>query len=265
MVDAAAPIPLRYREFGAAGAPAVLVLHGLLGSARNWQGIGKQLARRLHVILPDLRNHGASPWAPVMTYPAMAADLIALLERCQLARAAVVGHSMGGKVALTLALMQPQRVSRLVVLDIAPVAYAGPGFRAYIEAMRALDLGSLTRRADLDRLLAPAVPDPAVRAFLLQGLGADGSRLRWQPNLAVLAEQMATLLGFPQDLTDRRYDGPTLLIRGERSPYVDADGIAACRALCPATRVLTVRGAGHWVHADAPAIVTAALERFLAE
>lgn len=262
-MDPPAPVPLSCRELGSAGAPPVLVLHGLLGSARNWQAIGRELARRLHVVLVDLRNHGASPWSPVMSYPAMASDLEALLDRLGLASAAVVGHSMGGKVALTLALTRPERVRRLVVVDIAPVAYGGPGFRGYIEAMRALDLAHLARRADADPLLAAAVPDPAVRAFLLQGLAAEGAHLRWQPNLAALLQSMPAIMGFPEELADHHYDGPTLLIRGERSPYVAADGLAALRALCPATRVLTVRGAGHWVHVDAPAIVSGALERFL--
>ncbi len=264
-MDAPEPVPLSCREFGPAGAPAVLVLHGLLGSARNWQAIGKQLARRLRVILVDLRNHGASPWSPVMTYPAMAADLAALLDRLDLASAAVVGHSMGGKAALALALTRPERVPRLVVVDIAPVAYEGPGFRRYIEAMRSLDVAHLARRADADPLLAATVPDPAVRAFLLQGLETQGPHLRWQPNLAALLDAMTAIMGFPDELAGRRYEGPTLLIRGERSTYVTADGLAALRACCPATRVLTVRGAGHWVHADAPAIVTGALERFLGE
>jgi esterase len=256
------PVELAFREVGAG--PPVVILHGLLGSSRNWQAIGKELGRRYRVILPDLRNHGASPRSPAMTYPAMAADLVALLDRLGLAEAAVVGHSMGGKAAITLALTRPERVSRLVVVDIAPVDYGGRGFLDYIRALQALDLALLRRRAEADAALAPAVPDPAVRAFLLQNLGFEGDRPRWQPDLESLSRSMATITGFPAWLAGRRFAGPTLLIRGELSSYVTADGVAACRAHCPGARLMTVRGAGHWVHADAPAIVVGALERFLA-
>jgi esterase len=254
-------VELAIRELGAG--PPVVILHGLLGSSRNWQAIAKQLGQRYRVVLPDLRNHGASPWSPAMTYPAMAADLELLLDRLGLAEAAVVGHSMGGKAAMTLALTRPERVSRLVVVDIAPVDYGGRGFLDYIAALQALDLDALHRRAKADAALAEAVPDAGVRAFLLQNLGFEGGRPRWQPDLDSLARSMPTITGFPAELAGRRYPGPTLLIRGERTSYVTEDGVAACRALCPGARLLTVRGAGHWVHADAPAIVIGALERFL--
>jgi pimeloyl-ACP methyl ester carboxylesterase len=256
------PVALAVREHGH-GEP-VVVLHGLLGSGRNWQAVGKRLARRHRVLLPDLRNHGMSPWSEASGYPAMAADLEALLGRERLAAAAFVGHSMGGKAAMTLALLRPERVSRLVVVDIAPVDYGGRGFLDYIAALEALDLASL-RRAEADAALAPAVPDAGVRAFLLQNLDSEGGRLLWRANLQGLARAMATITGFPsEELQGRRYEGPTLFLRGERSAYVERAHRAAIGRLFPRSRLVTVRGAGHWVHADAPAVVVEALERFLA-
>lgn len=263
MSAAPVPVALACREHGA-GEP-VVILHGLLGSSRNWQAIGKQLGRRHRVLLPDLRDHGLSPWSEATSYPAMAADLAALLDRLGLASAAFVGHSMGGKAAMTLALLQPERVRRLAVIDIAPVAYGHRGFLDYIAALEALDLAALGRRAEADAALAPAVPDAGVRAFLLQNLDVEGGRLVWRPNLQGLARAMATITGFPDEaLAGRRYTGPALFLRGERSAYVLPEHRAAIDSHFPRARLVTVRGAGHWVQADAPAVVTAALERFLA-
>lgn len=258
-----APVELAIREHGEGG-PAVVILHGLLGSARNWQAIGKQLGRRFRLILPDLRNHGGSPWSAEMTYPAMAADLDALLDRLGLAQAAFVGHSMGGKAAMVLALLRPERVTRLAVVDIAPVDYGGRGFIDHIRTLQRLDLASLQRRSEADAALVAAIPDAGVRAFLLQNLVAEHDHLRWLPNLDGLATATADITGFPAGLDGRAFAGPTLLIRGERSAYVDEAGLAAARRLFSRLRTVTVRDAGHWVHADAPAVVIAALERFLA-
>ena len=255
-------LDLSVREFGESG-PLLLILHGLLGAGRNWQGIGKQLARKRHVVLADLRNHGQSPWSDEMTYPAMAEDLVALVDRLGAGEADVVGHSMGGKAAMTLALLHPNLVRRLVAVDIAPVAYGGTTFQHYLHELRGLDLAALGRRTAVDAALAQAVPEPAVRAFLLQNLAVSPDGLGWQPNLNRLEADLPGIIGFPQDLGDRRYQGPALFVRGELSDYVTDRGWNEARRLFPRAELQTVPGVGHWVQAEAPTVVMEAIEGFL--
>lgn len=234
--------------------PPLLVLHGLLGRARNWQSVARALqgGRGLH--LAELRNHGASPWSDVMDYPAMAADVAALVERRVGGRAAVMGHSMGGKVAIHLALTRPELVERLIVVDIAPLAYPHQAeFEGYLRAMLGMDLASIGKRADADAALAAAVPEPAIRAFLLQNLDFAGERPVWQPNLAVLLRTLPAITGFSAELDGRTYTGPAFALRGERSNYVGAAGEAALRRFLPGVEVATVPNAGHWLHAERPA------------
>jgi pimeloyl-ACP methyl ester carboxylesterase len=234
--------------------PPLVVLHGLLGRARNWLSVARALqgGRRLH--LAELRNHGASPWSEVMDYPAMAADVAALIERQAGGRAAVMGHSMGGKVAIHLALTRPELVERLVVVDIAPVAYPHQAeFEGYLRAMQGMDLAAVGKRADADAALAAAVPEPAIRAFLLQNLDLAGDRPAWQPNLAVLLRTLPAITGFPAELDGRTFTGPAFGLRGERSNYVGPEGEAALRRFLPGVEVATVPGAGHWLHAERPA------------
>jgi esterase len=242
--------------------PPLLVLHGLLGSSRNWQGIGKQLGRRFAVWTVDLRNHGHSPWSDEMDYPAMAADLARLIREQAGAPAAVLGHSMGGKAAMALALGEPALVERLVVADIAPVTY-GHGFLGYIRAMQAADLAAADRRA-VEAALVVAAPEPAIRSFLMQNLERHGEGYRWRPNLAVLAERMSTILAFPDEFLGERYDGPCLFLRGERSEYVLPAHEPRIRALFPRAEIATVPGTGHWLHAEAPAAFVEIVGRFLA-
>jgi esterase len=243
-----AVVELAHRRSGSG--PPVVILHGLLGSGRNWQGIAAALAPRFDVILADLRNHGASPWDPEAGYPALVADVLALLDRLGLDRVRLVGHSMGGKVAMALALTEPERVERLVVVDIAPVAY-GPGLDGLLKAMRALDLGGMTRRAQADAALAPAVPDRSVRAFLVQNLEQRDGSLAWRVNLDALLAAMPVIRGFPDTPGARPFAGTTCLIRGERSDYVRLpEHEPAIRRLFPAAELHTVAGAGHWVHAE---------------
>jgi len=246
---------------GDPGLPPLLVLHGLLGSARNWGRVGRALAARRQVLAVDLPNHGASPWTERMDYPFQArliADEIAALGR----PAAVMGHSMGGKVAMTLALTRPELVERLVVVDIAPLRY-GHSFAPYLRAMRSLPLARLEGREQADALLAPAVADPAVRALLLQNLERGESGFRWRANLAVLLAEMDEILDFPATLPHTPYAGPTLFVTGRRSDYVGAAADPAIEARFPAAARVAIE-AGHWVHAEAPAEFIAAVERFLA-
>lgn len=244
----ATTVELAHRRSGSG--PPVVILHGLLGSGRNWQGVASALGSRFDVVLPDLRNHGGSPWDGDAGYPALVADVLELLDRLGLDRVRLVGHSMGGKVAMLLALRSPERVERLVVVDIAPVAY-GPGLDDLLRAMRALDLAGMTRRAEADAALAAAVPDRAVRAFLVQNLEQREGGLVWRVNLDVLLPSMPVIQGFPDTADAEPFAGPTCFIRGERSDYVRLpEHEGDIRRLFPGVRLHTVAGAGHWVHAE---------------
>ena len=243
--------------------PAVAILHGLFGSGRNWTSIGRSLAARHRVLLFDLRNHGASPWADGMSYDEMAADVHAALALRGLARAALLGHSLGGKVAMALAMAEPEAVARLLVVDIAPVPYP-PTLLGHARAMQTLDLTQIRRRSEADRLLAAAIPDPAERAFLLQNLILTEEGARWRLNLAAIAEGMPLISGFPSFPPSRVYGGPTLFVAGGRSPYLRAEHEPLIKGLFPAARVVRIAQAGHWVHAEAPAGFLALAAPFLA-
>lgn len=245
------------------GAPVVL-LHGLFGAGQNFGAIQKKLAASdgRRVLALDLRNHGASPHASAMGYPEMAEDVAETLEALAALPAAVVGHSMGGKVAMALALARPEAVSRLVVADIAPVRYP-PAFRPYAEAMRALPLRPGLTRREADAALAEAVAEPGVRAFLLQNLRLDTDPPRWRIALEEIAAALPGIEDWPGP--SGRYDGPTLFVSGERSRYILPEHHPAIRSLFPEARFATVPGAGHWVHAENPAGFLEAITPFLDE
>lgn len=240
--------------------PPVVLLHGLFGAAQNWGAIQRRLAARHRVLALDLRNHGSSPRDAVMDYPAMAADVAETIAGVTAAPAAVVGHSMGGKVAMALALAEPQLVSRLVVADIAPVTYP-PVLRAYVEAMQAITLRPGLSRRDADASLADTIPEPGIRAFLVQNLRLQDDPPSWRLALDEIAEAMPALEDFPE--FQARYDGPVLVIAGERSGYIRPAHEPRFHALFPAARFVTVPGAGHWVHAENPAGFLGLLEPFL--
>jgi esterase len=239
--------------------PPLVIAHGLFGSARNWGAIARRLAADRQVVAVDLRNHGDSPWSAVNDYPAMAADLARTIEGLG-GIADLLGHSMGGKAAMALALTEPARLRRLIVADMAPVAYDRSQL-PYVEAMQAVDLARVARRSDVDAALAPAVPEPAIRTFLAQSvaLGEDGAS--WKLNLPVLGAEMPKIMGWP-DLAGR-FDGPALFLTGGESDYVRPEAMPRIRALFPAACIEAIPGAGHWLHADAPAAFIAAVQDFL--
>lgn len=237
----------------------LLIVHGLFGSQRNWSAIAKRLALHRQVVTVDLRNHGQSPWSPTHDYLAMAADLTETLV-AHAGRMDVLGHSMGGKVAMTLALTEPDRVGRLIVADIAPVAYDHDQMR-YVDAMRAVDLSGVARRSQADAALAEAVPEAAIRAFLLQSLAIESGRADWRLNLDALAAEMPKIMGFPA--IEGQFTGPTLFLTGAASDYVRPAYRDRVLALFPAAEHHALAGAGHWLHADAPNAFVAAVERFL--
>ena len=255
---------------GGAGAdptPPVVLLHGLFGSARNFGLVQRRLAAGVaaerRVIALDLRNHGASPHALAMDYPAMAGDVLETLAARDALPAVLIGHSMGGKVAMRVALDRPAAVMALLVADIAPVAYP-PHFAAIAAAMAALPLQPGTTRAAADAALEAAVPDAALRGFLLQNFipGAAGARGRWRIDLdAIIAE--LPVIGAWDAPPGARYAGPVLVLTGERSDYVRPADRPAFRTLFPAARFASLRHAGHWLHADNPDGFLAVTEAFL--
>ena len=232
----------------------LLVAHGLYGSARNWGAIAKRLSDERQVTAIDMRNHGESPWYEAHGYPEMASDLATSLDQ----PSDVLGHSMGGKAAMMLALNHPDRVHRLIVADIAPVTY-GHSQLPMIDAMRQVDLDAVETRRDADDQLAAHVAEPSVRAFLLQSLDVKGKR--WRLNLDTLAAEMPKIMDFPEPTG--RFDGPTLFLSGANSDYVRREHRERIKALFPGARFAKIPGAGHWLHADQPRAFEAAVRAFL--
>jgi pimeloyl-ACP methyl ester carboxylesterase len=268
---------LAAREVGAAG-PRVVFVHGLFGQGKNWTTIAKGLADRHRVTLLDLPNHGHSPWTDTVDYLDMAGLVAAEIERFG-EPVTLVGHSMGGKVAMQVALRRPELVRGLVVVDIAPVEYPlsggrtddpdeeGSPFGAYIAAMKAMDLTALRRRDEADAALKAAVPSSMVRSFLLQslvreGMGADGT-WRWRLNLDLLERDLERLRGFPEPPAGAHYSGPVLWIAGANSHYVLPEDRPVMNALFPAVRLVRIKNAGHWVHSEQPDVFLETLRRFL--
>ncbi|HEU0223566.1 MAG TPA: alpha/beta fold hydrolase [Paracoccaceae bacterium] len=251
---------LSFDRYGETGGLPLVIAHGLFGSGRNWRAVAKALARERPVLAVDMRNHGASFHAASHAYADLAADLAEMIA-AEGGRAQVLGHSMGGKAAMVLALTAPERVERLVVADIAPVGYDHSHAQS-IEAMRAVDLGRVRSRGEAEAQMAPYVADAAQRGFLLQSLVLGQGGPRWMFNLDVLDGSMEALVGFPA--IGGRFDGPVLFLSGARSDYVLPEYHQGIRALFPAAEFEVLEGAGHWLHADRPRAFIAAAERFLA-
>lgn len=264
--------PLHTLSVGTAG-PRIAFLHGLFGQGRNWSQIAKALAgpdgTGARSTLVDLPDHGRSPWSQEFSFVGYAASVADTLRSIDAdASWVVVGHSLGGKTAMLLALEHPELVSRLVVVDIAPKSYGSlERFSGYIEEMRRLPLGELTSRRDAEARFEE--PDPGVKAFLLQNLRRDGDSWRWQANVELFAADAATGTGstiaaWPESAAELApFTGPVLWIAGSDSPYITDDDLPSMRSMFPKVRQLTVKGATHWVHTDAPEVVVEALRRFV--
>lgn len=241
----------------------LIILHGLLGMSDNWVPVSRKLSAHYRVIVPDLRNHGRSPHSSVHTYEAMAHDVVAFCERQGLAKIHLLGHSMGGKVAMTIACAEPSLVDHLVVADIGPGGY--PGNNQHTEllgVMMAVDLQMVVNRQEVDRLLALKVDDQRIRMFLLKNLTRDaGNKLAWRPNLPVLLQQMPHILaGIPPD---GLFTGKTLFLKGADSDYLSGEQCNLIYHHFPAARLATIENAGHWLHADDPESFTQQVQWFL--
>lgn len=250
-----------HTELVGSGRPRFAILPGLFGRGRNWSGVAAVLADQgLASVLFDLPNHGRSGWTQTFSYPDLA-DMVAAELELRLGSAAeliVVGHSLGGKVAMLTALRHPQLVSALGVVDIAPaVSDQVAGFAPLVEAMRGLDLSRLESRTQADGLLAASVPDEASRGLLLQNLRRRGG-WHWQLNLDLLGGSLAQIADWP-DPGPVSYPGPTRWLAGERSHYCRPEHLPLMRRLFPAVEQVVIPDAGHWVHADNPDAVIDAL------
>jgi len=230
--------------------PPLVILHGLFGSARNWGGICRALAdiRQVHAL--DLRNHGSSPWSEEMSYEIMAEDVAEYIEARGLAPTDILGHSMGGKTAMQLALTRPELLEKLIVVDIAPVGYIRESFPEYVAAMKAVDLSRTTRRAEVDAQLVDAIPNDSLRAFLLQNLVSEHGRFHWRVNLDGIGPNLPGIIGWPEH--HGGFSGPTTFLAGERSDYIRPRDEGAIRKLFPHVKLKEIGASGHWPHAEQP-------------
>jgi pimeloyl-ACP methyl ester carboxylesterase len=252
---------LFHRDLGGSGRPPLVLVHGFLGSSRNWQTAGTELAAQYHVMAVDLRNHGRSPHAPEMTYAAMLGDLLEWMDACGLARVTLLGHSMGGKLAMKLACDHPGRIERLVVVDIAPKDYPGMAQRSEVTAMNELRLDDLKSRAEAEIWLEARVPDWAMRKFLVTNLErTDEGGWRWLVNLPVFTQALPELIRNPLAENDR-FTGPTDVILGGRSRFVAPEDHATIHRHFPAARISMIPEAGHNPHLQARAAFVQAVIR----
>mgnify|MGYP001548491800 len=255
-------LELNTKTYGEQAGPAVVLLHGLFGSSTNWGTVARHLAQNYCVLVPDLRNHGQSPHDPDCSYRAMTDDVLGLLDAQGRDSAILVGHSMGGKVAMHLALNNPDRVDGLVVVDMAPVSYAHD-FQDVVDAFRAVDLAAIRNRSDADTQMAAFITLQGVRAFLLQNLVKRPGGWAWRINLDALATAQDEITGFPSQAEDVVFERPAGFIYGELSDYVKPSHEPEIRRLFPAASLCPVVGAGHWVHAEQPQSFMACLDAYL--
>ena len=249
-----------YFEESGSGEPVVLV-HGLFGSSTNWRVIARKLARYFRVINVDLLNHGRSPHTPSMSYDNMSAALCELRKETDSVALNWIGHSMGGKAVMNLALTNSDCVNRLVIIDIAPITYRH-GHVDFIDAMLGLNLDLIRSRADADEALSEVVKDAPTRLFLLQNLVHSNGKYSWRLNLPVLRQYHTDIMGFPNRV-GATFKGPTLILSGEKSDYVSNSNHQAFLRYFPQATFKMIPDAGHWVHVDQPQLVSDTLRQFI--
>ena len=237
---------LNYMTFGDEKSHPVMIVHGLYGSGRNWGVIAKRLSDQFFVITVDLRNHGDSPWLDTHNYHVMADDLVEVINSLNI-KPNVIGHSMGGKAAMVLALKRPNLVRNLIIADIAPVKYEHDQSQ-FIEAMQKVDLSKVEKRSDATLALSKFVEDKSLQNFFTQSL--DIKAKRWKLNLKVLRSEMSEILSFPK--IESEFSGHSLFLKGEKSDYIKSEHRKLIKSLFTKARFATFKEAGHWLHAEKP-------------
>ncbi len=240
----------------------ILILHGLFGSKRNWQSIARQLSEHFRVFTLDLRNHGESEHTDAMRYEDMAGDVFQFITDHALEEVSVVGHSMGGKVAMQMALEHPEIIKRLVIIDIAPVQYQH-GFDDLINSLNALPLEKLSSRQEADEYLKSSVRPESLRQFLLQNLRKLDTGFSWRMNLKAIYSCIDGLMDFPVNHGNPRYNKPVLFLKGENSDYIKHQHERQIFSIFPKALFITVAGTGHWLHAENPGFVVSEIRKFI--
>lgn len=253
-------VKLAFEEFGNPDNAPLIILHGFFASSRNWRLIAEKLSTAgFHVYVLDMRNHGASPHHPLMDYQTMAADLLLFIESRGMSSVNLLGHSMGGKIAMWFALNHPGILNKLIVVDIAPISYTH-SFDPLIQALKSLPLAEITNRKQAEAQLASAIPEPGYRQFLLQNLVLDNGRYCWRVDLDIFFDTSANIAAFPAANHLIPYSKKTLFIAGGDSAYVKP---ADVHTLFPQATVTAIADTGHWLHVQQPAAFTALVENFL--
>jgi esterase len=252
------PVRLHYEERGRG--PDIVIVHGLFGSLSNWRSVARTLAEHHRVLSVDLRNHGRSPHARPHSYAAMLSDLELFFDDVVVGPAVVIGHSMGGRVAMHLALSSPKRVRALCVLDVSPLGGPNNQVRNILELMRGLDPSVCTSRREAGELLAQQIDDPGLAASILMNIGRrDDGTLFWRLGIDPIAENFDGLREAPPDAA---YNGDCLFVRGGASSYLPRDHDEVVRERFPNAQIETLDGAGHLLHVDSPADLRRLLEDF---
>ncbi len=245
-------------EFGDPARPPLVMVHGLFGQGKNLSLQARQMAETHHVFAVDLRNHGTAGWDDIHDYPSLAGDLYETFSHYP--QIQIMGHSMGGKAAMMLALKRPEFVEKILVADMAPVNYTHD-YDDLIGAMKRLDLSQIQTRRDADALMAPYVEDAGTRAFLLHSL-KTGDEPYWQNNILGLEKNMPNILGWPE--VKAQYDGSALFVGGGNSDYISDETRPTIKALFPTAKIMSIKNAGHWLHVEEPKIFGEILQRFFA-
>lgn len=244
--------------------PPAIILHGLFGSSRNWQTLAGKLGRTHRVISVDLRNHGKSEQADTMSYAEMAGDILEFIKTQKLENVSLIGHSMGGKTAMTSALMQPGSIARLVVLDIAPVAYKHR-YGKLFHALANLSLSRIRSRKEAEQKLDALINDITLSRFLLQNLTRSRSGYRWRINLETIKNNIERISNFPVPAPHSVYHRPALFLGGAESHLLQPSHLPTIRAYFPAATIEVINGAGHMLHIDQPEIVLDRIAKFIGE
>jgi pimeloyl-ACP methyl ester carboxylesterase len=241
---------LYYKSYGFASSPALIILHGLFGSSDNWHTFGNKFGEQFHTFAVDARNHGRSPHSDVFNYRAMAEDVAEFMVQNQLSSASLLGHSMGGKTAALVALLYPELIDKLIVVDMAPRSYQNHRDQVF-DALTSLDLNTFAYRKDIEEHLAAKIPEATVRKFLMKNLARnDSGKFRWKMNLEIIDKNYARINEeLPSNI---QFNKPTLFIRGENSEYIQMSDLPFIGQIFPKAELMTIKNAGHWVQVDAP-------------